>query len=94
MYLKVLPITNGWDNNFRAWCGLGAVKFGITHPLADDFFVASLVRDDVRDDYVFDPDSVQAEFYTVKSLADFDKDLIMWNGTWIRAPRSGAGSGS
>ena len=30
-----------------------------------------------------------AGIYTVNTMADFDKELVNWNGAWIIGPRSG-----
>ncbi len=54
--------------------------------------VISLGRDNAGDGNDYDPTTPDAGFYTVNAMADFNNDLIMWNGSWVRAPRSYAGA--
>ncbi len=86
-YLKVLPITDKWGNKYRVYCGeVINGKYGISGCGADDFVAVSYGRDGQKEDFEFDPSDPGAGLYYVESAEDFDKDLIMWNGSWIRAP--------
>jgi len=93
-YVKILPLNDKWGAGYRVWCGSAAAEYGISSALKDDFLVASFGRDKTQESFVFDEDSLGAGLFQVSSLSDFDKDLIMWNGIWIRYPRVGASSGS
>jgi type II secretion system protein G len=93
-YIKTLPLNDKWGNRYRVWCGSAAAEYGISNSLSDDFLVASFGRDKTQESFVFDERSVRAGLFQVSSLSDFDKDLIMWNGNWIRYPRVGSSSGS
>ena len=89
-YIKVLPITDQWGTGFNVWCGTAATgQYGIT-ALADDFVVASLGRDGEGDGSSFDAANPEAGLYVVSESAHFNFDLVMWNGSWIRAPRTAA----
>ena len=88
-YVKVLPIKDTWGNNFRVYCGEACNgKYGITRCGADDFVVVSYGRDGKKEDFNFNPSDPLAGIFVIESVGDFDKDSIMWNGSWVRAPRS------
>ena len=93
-HIKTLPISDKWGTGYRVWCGSAASEYGISGALVDDFLVASFGRDRLQESFTFDQDSVGAGLFRVSSISDFDKDLIMLNGNWIRYPRVGTSSGS
>ena len=87
-YIKELPLKDPWGNNYRVYCGLsGNGIYGISGCISDDFIVASYGRDGERETWEFDAPSPEAGIFIVRDSDDFDKDLVMWNGSWIRAPR-------
>jgi len=81
-YVKTLPLNDKWGTGYRVWCGSAAAEY------------ASFGRDKAQESFVFDEGSFGAGLFQVASISDFDKDLIMWNGIWIRYPRVGSRSGS
>jgi len=86
-----LPRRDQWGNPFRIWTGTDiAGHFGIdTSEVArDDFLIQSMGRDGVDEGYTYDRASSENNFYVVQTMDDFNKDLIMWDGNWIRAPRA------
>jgi len=93
-YIKTLPINDKWGTGYRVWCGSAASEYGISDALGDDFLVASFGRDRSQESFTFDENSYGAGLFQVSSVSDFDKDLIMWNGNWIRYPSVGSNSGS
>lgn len=93
-YIKVLPISDEWGNGIRVWCGSAATQYGISSPLQEDYIVASFGRDKAQEDFTFDFNAPEDGLYQVHSLSDFDKDLIAYNGNWIRYPRAALSSGS
>jgi len=93
-YIRILPITDEWGSGYRIWCGSSATQYGISSPGSDDFLVASFGRDKSQEGFTFHPSLPQAGLFSVIARSDFDKDLIMWNGSWIRSPRAGTESGS
>jgi prepilin-type N-terminal cleavage/methylation domain-containing protein len=93
-YIKTLPINDKWGTGYRVWCGSAASEYGISGALGDDFLVASFGRDKTQEGFTFDENSYGAGIFQVSSISDFDKDLIMLNGNWIRYPRVGFNSGS
>ncbi len=92
-YLKVMPVTDQWGNAFRIFCG-AAVNgpYGIGGALGDDFLVSSWGRDKTLEGFTFNAASPEAGMFVVSQGIHFNNDLVMWNGSWIRAPRTSAAS--
>lgn len=87
-YVRNLPLHDGWGNPYRVYCGEACNgKYGISGCGPDDFVVVSYGRDKKKEDFEFDPIDPGAGLFEIESADDFDKDLIMWNGSWVRAPR-------
>lgn len=92
-YVKVLPITDQWGTNFYIFCGTAADgNYGVTGAGTDDFVVSSWTRDKSVESFTFNADDPEAGLFIVDSMADFNNDLVMWNGSWIRAPKTATGS--
>lgn len=87
-YIKLLPIKDKWENGFRVWCGSDANgNYGISGANGDDHLVVSFGSDKVKeDDFSFDAYSPEDGLFVLSKMSDFKKDLIMWNGAWIRRP--------
>jgi type II secretion system protein G len=95
LHISNVPITDQWGNPLRVWTGAGAAgHFGISASDvgSEDFLIQSMGQDGVDEGFVYSAVN-PFDYYSVTTVADFKKDLIMWNGAWIRAPRS-AQSGS
>jgi hypothetical protein len=87
-YVRNLPVYDGWGNAYRVYCSEACNgKYGISGCGPNDFLVVSYGRDRMKEDWVFDPSNPEAGLYELNNLDDFDKDLIIWNGSWIRAPK-------
>jgi hypothetical protein len=87
-YVRNVPVYDGWGNAYRVYCGEACNgKYGIFGCGSDDFLVISYGRDGMKEDWVFDSGNPAAGLYESNNLDDFDKDLIIWNGSWIRAPK-------
>ena len=52
-----------------------------------DFIIISYGRDGKKENWKYDSKNLAAGLYEVKAEDDFDKDLVMRSGTWIRAPK-------
>ncbi len=89
-YIKVLPLTDQWGTGFMAYCGTAANVYGITGAAQDDFVVASYGRAGEAETFSFVATNPEAGLYVVSQSAHFNRDLVMWNGSWIRAPRTAA----
>ncbi len=91
-YIKVLPLTDQWGTFYNAYCGTACDgNYGITGAAGDDFVIASYGRaGEVEGDFTFSATDPEAGLFVVSQSAHFNRDLVMWNGSWIRAPRSAA----
>jgi len=89
-YIKLLPIKDKWENGFRVWCGSDVNgNYGISGSSGEDHLVVSFGSDKVKeDDFSFDAHSPEDGLFVLSRMSDFNKDLIMWNGHWIRRPRN------
>lgn len=87
-YLKVVPTKDNWGNSFHVYSGkaCNGVYDGIKGCTEKDFIIISFGRDGKKENWKYDSKNPQAGIYELKSMKDLDKDLIMWNGNWIRAP--------
>jgi len=90
-YIKVLPINDQWGSGFNVWCGASANgQYGLASVGADDFLVASFGRNKQQEGFAFSNANPEAGLFIISTMADFDKDLVQWDGSWIRAPRTAA----
>jgi len=85
-YIKVFPINDKWGNNFRVWTGESANQYGISNPTRNDILVASFGRDNKKDSFFFRINDPEGGIFLLTRMSDFNNDLIMWNGSWIRRP--------
>ncbi len=88
-YIKVLPISDAWECNYRIYSGEAGngIYDGIEGCIDKDIIIVSYGRDGKKENWKFDPKQPEAGLYELKSDNDYDKDLVIWNGNWIRAPR-------
>jgi type II secretion system protein G len=96
MYIKVLPMTDQWGNNFMVYTGAnvgGNYGIAAADVSNDDFLVASYGRDGTLEGWTYNKATPELGLYSISVTADFAKDIINFNGSFIRCPRSGA-SGS
>jgi type II secretion system protein G len=90
-YVKVLPLTDQWGTLYNAYCGTDVDgNYGITGAAGDDFVIASYGRAGALESFTFSPTAPEAGLYVVSQSVHFNRDLVMWNGSWIRAPRTAA----
>ncbi len=90
-YVKVLPLTDQWGTLYNAYCGTDVDgNYGITGAAGDDFVIASYGRAGVLESFTFTATDPEGGLYVVSQSAHFNRDLVMWNGSWIRAPRTAA----
>ena len=90
MYLKVLPTTDQWGTTFKVYTGTNCNQYAITGSATDDFLVASYGRDATLESWSYLPATPELGLYTINSTADFAKDLVNLNGSFIHGPRAGA----
>jgi general secretion pathway protein G len=90
MYTKVLPSKDQWGTGFKVYTGTAVDgNYSIADSVADDFLVSSLGRGGALEGFTYNASAPEAGFYSISTTADFDRDLINFNGQFIRCPRSG-----
>lgn len=87
-YLRIVPIMDEWGNDIRVYCGEACndIYSGISGCSSDDFVIVSYGRDGKKEDWGYNRQNREAGFYMLENLEDFDKDIVNWNGAWIRSP--------
>lgn len=98
-YVKVCPTNDQWGTPFdifsgQAASGTGGGYRGCDISGLDDFVVCSYGRDGISDGIDFNPTTPEAAMYTVTAMADFNLDLIMFDGNWVHAPQTRSGGGT
>ena len=88
-YIRDLPVSDAWDGNYCVYSGkaCNGVYQGIEGCTEKDILIISYGRDGKKENWKYDPKKPEAGLYELKSDSDYDKDLVIWNGTWIRAPK-------
>jgi hypothetical protein len=88
-YIKTLPIHDEWEGQYLIYSGKSGngVYDGIEGCTDKDIVIVSYGRDGKKENWKYDPDKPEAGLYEQKTEKDYDKDLVIWNGNWIRAPR-------
>jgi len=90
LHVKVIPSKDQWGRPLKVWTRSScAGQFGIDAGSIgeDDYLIQSLGLDGLDEGFAYDSSSPQ-DFYSVDKMSDFNNDLIIWTGNWIRAPRS------
>ena len=72
-YIKVLPLKDAWGNDFHYYHGPGNKK--------DEYTIGSGGEDGVFNGWE------QRGFYLVKTVKDFDNDIILSNGQFVYGPK-------
>lgn len=85
-YLEKVRITDLWGFSFWIWTGPGTAKYGIKTSGRGDFIIASLGKKERPDGWAFDPGRPQAGLYEMRAPEDFEKDIVLWNGRFVRGP--------
>ena len=91
-YAKAIPLLDQWGTAFNIYCGTtidSAGLSGVTATGPDDFVIISYGRDKQQTACSFDPLDPQTAYFDLTSLPSFNEDLIIWNGSWIHAPKTG-----
>lgn len=89
-YLTTCPVNDHWGNPYVVYSGKAVSQFsGFTAEMVGkgDFIIASYGRYGEEEGFTFDPDNPEAGMFKGSTVDDYKKDLVNWNGAWIRAPR-------
>lgn len=85
------PTNDKWGNSFIVYSGMAAAHFpgfNANNVSNADIIIISCGRKGQQESFTFDFDRREAGLFESKKMEDYDKNLINWNGTWIRAPKS------
>jgi len=86
-YLRIFPIRDSWGNHYHVYCGEACNgKYGLFECNVDDFIVVSRGRDGKKESWSFDLEYSSIGFFPTDKMEDFNKDIVMFNNSWIRAP--------
>lgn len=86
-HLDFVRPVDWWGYNYWIWTGPGNRAYGITMDGARDYLIVSTGRRGGRETWAYDPARPEAGLFTPRSARDFDKDIVLWNGRFIRAPK-------
>jgi general secretion pathway protein G len=90
-YLAKCPTKDKWGTPYVVYSGAAVAHFGGFNDSTVsriDFIIVSYGRKGQDEHFVFDPHDREAGMFESKTMADFDKNLVNWDGTWIRAPKT------
>jgi hypothetical protein len=85
-YFRAIRIVDWWANPFWIWTGKGNDVYGLRTSDDRDFVMASFGRKRVKEDWSYDADHPESGCYEVRDRKDFERDIVMWNGRFIRCP--------
>ena len=86
-YLDFVRPVDWWGYNYWIWTGAGVREYGIATTGPREYLIVSTGRRGGRESWVYDPASPEAGLFTPGTAKDFDKDIVLWNGRFIRAPK-------
>ncbi len=91
LYLKVLPNSDQWGTPFMIYTGdTVAGNYGISEPGQDDFLIISYGRNKTLESWTYNSATPDNGLYSITTTADFDKDIVNFNGAFVRGPRAGS----
>ena len=94
-YVKIIPINDPSNNPYNIWLGETAVETVMSGADpeeigVDDFVVESYGRDKIAGPTYqassYTTGTPEAGKYNVSKMADFNEDLVNWNGSWVVGP--------
>jgi len=86
---KNIPIKDPWGNDYLIYCGTAATgKYGISGCVSDDFLIISYGADGKKEKWLYNPSNRESGLFDIKSSSDYAKDLVDFNGNFIRAPKN------
>jgi len=96
LYLKVCPLQDQWGGDFYIYSGSNINSSLIAGAVAsdmgsDDFAIRSMGRDKGDDIPVpYNPASPDPNdvYFQISNMSSFNEDLVIWNGSWVHAPKT------
>jgi prepilin-type N-terminal cleavage/methylation domain-containing protein len=92
-YTKALPLSDQWGLPYKVYTGASVTVYGISGASPDDYLICSYGRDRTVESWTYNTAVPEGGLYNLSAVADFARDLVNYNGQFIRGPRTGtAGS--
>ena len=95
LYLKVVPLRDQWGGDLFVYTGSNVAtavpNVNSSNLGMDDFAVVSLGRNKQPDGYTqYDPlnPDLRDAFFTTSTISSYNQDLVIWNGSWVHAPKT------
>lgn len=86
-YLKAVRLIDWWGTPLRIWTGEKIHVYGVNTQSEKDFLIASFGRMGFIEEWTYDAGNPSSGYFETETLEDFEKDLILWNSTFIRRPK-------
>jgi len=87
-YLDLIRSDDWWGTPYRIWIGKGITKYGITTTKTNDFIISSFGKDKLMEFWQHDTHQKErAQYYKIRNYKDFNKDIIIYNGKFVRCPK-------
>jgi len=87
-YLKAIRIVDWWGHAFYVWTGNSDNWYGIPATTDKDFIIASRGKEGFLGGWKYEPENPESGYFEIKKYKDFEKDLVFWNKTFVRCPKS------
>lgn len=91
-HMVTCPIEDKWGHPLQVYTGKSVAKYPGFSPETvgdSDFLIISMGKEGKPDNFVYNPQDTQAGMYKVETNADFNRNIVNYDGTWIHAPKSG-----
>jgi len=85
-YLEILRINDWWGNSYFVYIGKTSNGYGIKPKSEYDYCLVSFAKEGIKENWVYDELLPSRGLYKVKTIKDFEKDLVIYNGRLIRGP--------
>jgi len=85
-YLEILRIKDWWGNSYFVYIGKTSNGYGIKPKSEYDYCLVSFAKEGIKENWVYDELLPSRGLYKVKTIKDFEKDLVIYNGRLIRGP--------
>jgi type II secretory pathway pseudopilin PulG len=86
-YLGRLRTADWWGFHYLIWTGSGPAVSGLELTGPRDYVIVSRGKGGLRESWRYDATAPEAGRYEARKPADFEKDLVLWNGRPVRWPR-------
>lgn len=85
-YLERVQTTDWWGFSYWIWTGPGIDQYGIRTTGPADFIIVSVGKEGIREAWKYDSAHPQAGYHGIRELDDFKKDIVLFNGEFLRRP--------